>query len=351
MFVPERALFCHRVVRAAGGLEREGLSARYSMMTLLGLHRYVTGGGHTPFAVRDLTIELMRNLEGLNRDTGDLGLLLWTCAEITPDRLDDLIERADVGSALDRSDHARRGSTMEMAWFLTGLAKSALADATHKRRLYGVARQTYELLKRNRGPSGYFGHLATDEGLTGRFRGRIGSFADQVYPIIALSHFGRAYGVDEAVTSAVACADAICRVQGPLGQWWWHYDAPSGKVVQRYPVYSVHQDGMGPMALFAVSRVSGKDFTGPALRSLHWINGANELRQDMRDATRRVIWRSIRFTSRARLVQREAALWFDVGLSGSVPDNLAVLYECRPYHLGWLLYAFSHHCDPNAAAS
>jgi len=66
-------------------------------------------------------------------------------------------------------------------------------------------------------------------------RGHIGSFADQVYPIYALARFGQAYGVQPAVEMAGRCGEAICRMQGPSGQWWWHYDTRTGKVFETYP--------------------------------------------------------------------------------------------------------------------
>lgn len=347
MFVPARGVFCHRLVETKGGLVPEGLSPRYTMMTLLGLNRYGRSGHRSPFRVRDLTGELMRNINWLE-GIGDLGLLLWTCAEITPELLEDCTERTNAAAALECSREAKTGSTMELAWFLTGVAKRVLAEPAQRRHWDGVARACYDLLKRNQGPSGFFGHLATGTGLRGWLRGRIGSFADQVYPIFALVHFAEAFQVEQALVLAEACARAICEVQGSLGQWWWHYNARSGRVVQRYPVYSVHQDGMAPMALLALSRATGHDFREPVVKGLQWIFGHNELRQDMRDLPRSVIWRSIRFSNRSRLVQHELRFWCQSDFDGASSAGLTVLHECRPYHLGWLLYALSPDSDKSA---
>ena len=41
------------------------------------------------------------------------------------------------------------------------------------------------------------------------------------------------------------CAHGLCQAQGALGQWWWHYDSLRGRVFEGYPVFSVHQHGMG----------------------------------------------------------------------------------------------------------
>ena len=348
MFDRGRGLFCHRLVEMGTGLVSEGLSPRYTAMTLLGLHRYEKTGGSSPFPVRDLTTELVRNptwLEGV----GDLGLLLWTCAEITPELLEECVARTNATVALERSGDAKRGSTMELAWFLTGVAKAVLAEPARRRHWEPLARVCSELLKRNQGPSGFFGHLATRATPSGWLRGRIGSFADQVYPILALTHFAEAFDVRPALAAATACARAICEAQGTLGQWWWHYDARSGRVAQRYPVYSVHQDGMAPMALFALGRVAGLDFTEPAMKGLEWIGGRNELQLDMRDRVHPVIWRSIRFSSRILLLRQELRFWLDARSDRSAPTGLTVLRECRPYHLGWLLYAFA--TDPVGSRS
>ena len=48
--------------------------------------------------------------------------------EITPELLDDCIERTNAAGALERSVEAQTGSTMELAWFLAGVAKRVLAE-------------------------------------------------------------------------------------------------------------------------------------------------------------------------------------------------------------------------------
>ena len=70
---------------------------------------------------------------------------------------------------------------------------------------------------------------------------------------------------------AIETADALCRLQGPAGQWWWIYDVERGTPAIRYPVYSIHQDAMGPMALLAVSLASEhkRDYTDAIWKSLN----------------------------------------------------------------------------------
>jgi hypothetical protein len=199
------------------------------------------------------------------------------------------------------------------------------------------------LLKKNQGEYGFFGHQIAG-GPGSALRRRIGSFADQVYPIYALSRFAQAYGAQEALSTAQNCADAICLEQGSHGQWWWHYDSSRGKVLQRYPVYSVHQDGMGPMALFALSEAAGLDYSDPIYKGLAWIAGHNELTANLCDTSAGLIWRSIYRKGRG-MYGREFFRYLGVfNHSGPVRD-LGILFECRPYHLGWLLYAFAGRLD------
>jgi hypothetical protein len=91
------------------------------------------------------------------------------------------------------------------------------------------------------------------------------------------------------------------------------------------------------MALFALSEASGADYQAPVYRGLEWIYGGNELGVAMRDFSANTIWRCIR-QNRLRRYSSEALC-----LAGMpyLPGGLEVLYECRPYHLGWLLYAFA----------
>jgi hypothetical protein len=230
---------------------------------------------------------------------------------------------------------------MELAWFLSGLAHVMLSDVRCTLPdLSGMAKRACESLCLNQGEHGFFGHLSRNTTFSGRLRGRIGSFADQVYPIYGLSKFYEARGSAGALDRARRCADAICRVQGELGQWWWHYDATSGKVLEQYPVYSVHQEGMAPMALFALEHAAGLTYREPIEKGLAWIFGRNEIGSDLRDPSG-IVWRCLKYRQRYRTqLDRVGGLLGRNG-NGSAGNQLTILHECRPYELGWLLYAFA----------
>jgi hypothetical protein len=305
-------------------------------MTLLGLNRFETTGGQSPIAIRPVIDSLVGKYAWI-KNIGDVGLMLWLFAVAAPSRLAEVYADLRVETALARYREAREVRTMELAWFLTGLAHATLARSAKLADLTDVSVASYQLLTKNQGAHGIFGHQAVWKSFRGGLRGRIGSFADQVYPIYALVRFAEAYEDQAALCQARSCAEAICRTQGPLGQWWWHYDASTGKVFQKYPVYSVHQQGMGPMALLALGDTLKSDFSEPIYKGLNWICGNNELGIDFRDESTHVIWRNIHRKGRKlHLIDSVAP-----SKNAEPVDNLRVLTECRPYELGWLLYAFA----------
>jgi hypothetical protein len=339
MFDPERKLFCHRLRQGESGLVREGISHRYTMIALLGLQRLRASGVSVPLDLPSILQALIKDTRWLE-NVGDLGLLVWLCALVSPERLAEIDSQFDLKHALVQFHETRRGRTMELSWFLSGLAHQKLACPNLLPHLRDTAMETYQLLKKNQGEHGVFSHLAENGGLTGWMRGRMGSFADQVYPIYALAKFSKAYEVPKAAERAMDTALTLCELQGPYGQWWWHYDATSGKVLGQYPVYSVHQYGIAPMALLALGEETQSDFTHWIYKGLRWIRGDNELEQDMRDSSANVVWRYI--------YRNDYKKHWDVALAVLMArgdeerhKELAVRHECRPYELGWLLYAFA----------
>src|SRR5579863_1278431 len=339
MFDRQKQLFCYSLQKTDRGMIQEGISHRYTMMTLMGLHRLEEAGAVSPFESKPILQALLSDLSWLN-NIGDLGVLLWLCGVVCPERYAELESRLEVQSALTHYRGARQGVTMDLAWFLTGL--SYWGQACPQKWIEPLALQTYDLLAKNQGERGFFGHLSRSRSISGVARGRTGSFADQVYPIYAMAQFSKAYQHEEAAKRALKCAVGLCEEQGPMGQWWWHYDAPGGRVTDGYPVFSVHQHAMGPMTLFGLGDVIHHDFDPWIYKGLRWVNSANELGFNMEDASRGVIWRAI-FRSRRSLGRYLKAGFgrYSKTVEHSHPEDLQVLFECRPYELGWLLYAFA----------
>lgn len=338
MLDSKRRLFCNTLRQSQGRMVREGISQRYTMMTLLGLARYERFGNRSAIAIAPVFDALINDVTWIN-NAGDLGLLLWTCAELSPERVPDVYKKVAAEGALARFADGRSGSTFEVAWCLTGFASCYLAGHPD---LPGLSEQTTaarRILQANCGPSGIYGHLSRDRSWAGRLRGRIGSFADQVYPTIAFARLSEALQDAESRKSAMRTAERMCELQGPMGEWSWHYDSVTGKVVSRYPVFSVHQHAMGPMMLFATREATGRDFGDAIYKGLRWIND-NELGRDFVEPSLGLIWRCI-YLDRIGACSDAALRCFKLRQGPVSPNDLRVRYECRPYELGWLLYAFS----------
>ena len=253
-----RGVFGHtlRGIKTKNGRQAqlEGDSLRYAAIVALGLacvdvgvQRQVLAGG----TAADLARATATRAE-LSKDTGAIALAAWAAAEAAN------THAATLFYALDRLLTADANlATVDCAWMLmAALAAQHLGDTS------GLAGRAAERLFEAQGPFGLFPHTLPASS-NGRLRAHVGCFADQVYPIQALSRLYAAHGDRAALAAAKACADRICALQGPDGQWWWHYDVRDGSVVEGYPVYSVHQHAMAPMALLDLREAGGTDHSGP----------------------------------------------------------------------------------------
>ena len=80
---------------------------------------------------------------------------------------------------------------------------------------------------------------------------RVGTFANHGYASYALSLYAGRTRDPQAAAAVRRCVETVCRGQGELGQWWWMVDTKTGRWVDRFPVYAVHQDAMAPFLLYA----------------------------------------------------------------------------------------------------
>jgi hypothetical protein len=330
----EDGVFCFE--RRAGQVAPIGRSPRYTLMVELGLLRAQAAGYELPFDVEDVNAAAWRELERGTMTPGDIGLMLWIDARRDGARGKELAKRLDAALRAEGGLPARLG--MELGWIVTGLAHHVAAggSVTGERLLRESLDQ---LLVRNRAQSHLFRHF----GARG-WRRRFPNFATQIYSVLALAVAG-GHGLDErALPAARALADLLLEMQLPDGGWPWLFDAERGTVVERYEIYSVHQDAMAPMGLFELTEATGDPrYRDAAVRGLAWIHGANERGLDMVDRENQLVLRSIR---RRRGPDR---FWLAGKTGASVaglptPGSTARLTEPnptdRPYHFGWVLEAW-----------
>jgi hypothetical protein len=325
-----------------------GQSLRYTCITLIGLVAAARAGWQPGVDLHRLVSGIAERA-GEITNPGELGLLLWCLSDhhqrLTPAHEETL---ARIPVTADRLDLL---TSTELGWLVSGLSRTAqLAPARGD--IAERAQAAYDALRANQAETtGLFCFGGRARGYLRRhLRRQLGFFDNQVYGICAGVDYHRAFGDRAALVMAARCTDQILAAQGPLGQWAWHYDARTSAVVDRYPVYSVHQHGMGPMALRAVAEATGRTFDDALERSMAWIFGANELGDTMIDDHRGVIWRSIRRrVARGKLIHLFKLLSL-VGLQragtrlGTMVNTRGRLerdLECRPYELGWLLLALA----------
>jgi hypothetical protein len=322
---------------AAGDPAPRGSSLRYTAMTYIGLLKAEAAGYEHGLDRDGMAAALAAGAGSRELYPGDYGLYLWADALTGRERGDELLGRLEAALASNGGLVAREG--MELAWIVQGLALQIDAGAgAAAERLLAAAFD--HLLARREPASGLFRHYGA-----GRRR-RFPNFATQIYSVLALATVAK---VDEArravaADAAAAAADRLIALQLEDGGWPWLFDARRGTVVERYEVYSVHQDAMAPMGLLALAEATGeRRYADAAVRGLDWVYGRNELGVQMLDEGVAMLYRSIR---RRRPLDRLAIYANTAGslLAGFTPVTMAGPVEVnrtdRPYHLGWVLEAW-----------
>ena len=176
---------------------------------------------------------------------------------------------------------------------------------------------------------------------TRRYRRDIVSFGSLVYYLRALHEYAQTAGSTEAATLFEHGARFALGLQGPLGEWPWLMDARSGRVVDGYPVFSVHQDSMAMLWLLP-ARDRGLPGAAEAIpRSLRWGFGQNELGIDFYVPGPFVAHRSIERAERMPRLRRYLRSLVPRAHPTFGDARLRLNPECRSYHLGWVLFAWA----------
>ena len=279
----------------------------------------------------------MFDLARAGREPGPTGLILWANAVTGGPPAAEAL-RLSGGSIPE----PRRLRTMELAWLVSGLAHEGRRSPTAAN-AQALGTAIAALIGRFEAPTRTFRHADADSPARLRARRWVATFADQVYPVQALALASIATGDARTLDVAAAAASRMVEVQGPSGQWWWHHDPRDGRVSSSYPVYSVHQHGMAPMAFRTLAKAGGPNLGRAAEAGRAWIS-ANELGVDLADPEAGTIWRSIaRDEGLARRLARhlrEIIGHRDDRLGpGPSRNQLRVNHETRPYEWAWYLFA------------
>ncbi|HET7121226.1 MAG TPA: hypothetical protein VFI17_08245 [Solirubrobacterales bacterium] len=348
MFDEQTALFSHKTVVVDGAYRNREPNVLYSSVSLVGLLRQ----RRRPV---DEVMPLGPALDGLYRAVAERGVpgemanFVWAATIAGDERAAEILRRlCDVDP--------RVCSGGELGQVLYGLVRGAETfPAERDRAAAAAAAAAAELLARFVPAADTFKSTPRHRRLPRRelLEARLGSFAAQVYPLHGLA----AYYLWNGETPAPALARVAARIveaQGPMGEWYWIYSTRKRAVLEGYPVYSVHQDGMAFLGLMELERLGLGSFVEPLALGLDWVFGANDLGVSLVRREPPMIHRCImRAGSDAdgpygvpaanlrQIFLRSLTARPGRDYTDADPAQLEVLEECRSYHLGWALYADS----------
>lgn len=346
MFDEGSGLFCQKTVLAGDQLSNRGSNVFYSAMSTVGILRQSLRPPESVFP-------LGRALDALHQVAADgtsppvLANIVWAMTLAEDPR------GADLARQLAERDDPLNCDSAVLGHVIHGLAVAAEAYPELSGPAMRAARRWVpQLLERFSAEADLFGPFRRATGVRSALTRRLTSFAAQVYPLHGLASFYSVSG--EAPAPALhRAAERIVDAQGDLGQWWWLYATQNRAVVEGYPVYSVHQDGMAFMALVPVEKLGLGAYREPLALGLDWLFGANELsttelvRRDPAAVFRNIqrvgsdadAMFGISRANLARVIARSLRPGSDH--TKADPAELEVLFESRPYHLGWLLHAYA----------
>lgn len=269
-------------------------------------------------------------------DIGDAALTCWAAAELG---------RADTARALGRLTELDTGQqlpTSYCAWVVSALAT--------------IARHQPDLLldselvwaARDRLLSARYGALfgTSSQPPAGPRPGRRATLPDQAFAIAALARLHTVLGDRRSRARAAECAASLVRLQGGYGQWGYSYDAGCDELVEPYPVRSVHQHALVPMALLELAEAGGPDHLPALRRGLDWLLNHPETAERPWEPGPGLLWAEVGrggLAGALRPVQHALARFHPglrpLGLSLLAPPNRLARVG-RPADVGWLAYAW-----------
>ncbi len=347
MYDERSSLFSQKALPEDDRLVNRGENAYYSAASMVGILSQ-------PVVSPESVVPVGKALDALHTacDTDHgaplLSTTLWAGSIAGDPRSARLV--ASLGSSLD----VEQAESAALGQVLRGLVAGAGAHPEVRDAALDLARRcAAELLDRHSADSRVFRAMPRrPSGLRTLLGARITSFASQVYPLLGLASL-YAYRGEAPPPALRQTAERLVEAQGPLGQWWWLYSPSTATVLEGYPVYSVHQDGMAFMGLVPVEQLGEGSYREALALGVDWLFERNELSLTLVEEEPAFICRNIqRVGSGAdapfgisrpnfyRTVARSLRPGSVSDQTKAAPGELEPLRECRSYHLGWLLYAY-----------
>jgi hypothetical protein len=339
-FCNSNNLFSYILTEELKEPEDKKLLLCHSLISLLGVSKHQSS---FDFNFKNTLENLIQNVLSEKNAIRESALLLWLLSSINHEATDKVltyvlnIEQKKI----------LQTETMELSWLVIGLTYAYKKNSTELTKK-SLTIFIDLLLKRYNYKTNLFVHKNKKHAFWD-IRSNIANFADQIYSIYAISKYVKITSNMSFLNVAEKCADSIVKMQGKQGQWWWHYDVRKGSVIEKYPVYSVHQDSMAPFALMALMEVSKKNYL-PALQlGLRWLEGDNELSMNMLvNSNNQFIKRGVQRTTVLDKIRKVVELSSNLKLEISLPVKYDQKKYLEPmnwehsYHLGWVLYCYTN---------
>ena len=338
-YMPGRGLWSykhHLDGRSEPNEARPDYDVFYSLNVLLGLSKTVAGAREfLSVDPRAMFPGVAAQLAGARPRRYAYSTALWAAAELgvpAPDCVSEPIR------AMTSDTRAMASWTaQELGMLLSGTVAQARTDHSWTK----LARFAKDLiLDQLYTESGLFRDCALGP------RRAFGTFATQVYSALSLYHYDELFGDSNAAKAADSCVMRLTTLQGPQGEWPWFFQPASGRVLDFYEVYSVHQHGMAPAILRHAMKRGVPGARHALVKGFYWILGRNELGVTMlvpdfsliarSQARRELAGARVSRAARAslRYLTRQEAR---VGLQ---PHRILITPETRSYELGWTLWSF-----------
>jgi hypothetical protein len=315
----------------------------YSLNVLLGFSRIAQFGDGHGFNLSKIFQDTVSLVPKLNSPKYAYGMALWAAAELDLDISGETLSA--IESLVEDRRHWNTFRGQDLGMILIGCVEHA--RRTKNGRWESTAHELFAFLNQNYAcSSGLFFDAARGG------RRRFSSFATHTYLTLASFIYGEWSGNERALTIARACAGRLIELQGPQGEWPWFFDTSTGRVVDFYEVYSVHQEGMAPAFLECAERHGVPGAAEALVRGFKWILGQNQMNRSMLWKHEGLICRSQVRKGELKHRRKRALRAVANALTGrsgvlTDPADLELRLECRSYELGWILWSFGRRRDLN----
>lgn len=310
---------------------------RYTVNVLLGLKEVSKCKEYSvAWDVEELTSKFIAERGEEIDNYADIGLLLLLSVDVERSIASLLLKRI---SDLVESSRLLESNLQDCSWLLWGLVAAVRQGYKD---VEETARKLFKIVH------DYF--LDRDT-LIPRysliwFRKNISSFGGIAYFLRSIYEYANCFNNEYVLTIFKESVRRIIDLQGPLGEWPWLINVNNAKVLDWYPVYSVHQDSMAMLFLLPGLSNGIRECINSVKRSYSWLLANNQLGIPLVMERPFFIYRSIRHRKRGKKLDRYSRSIFNQVMRKqshfATIDRLEMTPECRSYHLGWILSAWAN---------